>query len=215
MNHSVGKKHLKKTLGAAIFSLALVLAIAPAEVSAEDHETSWSVDAAHTAVNFSIKHFFTPVTGTFSDFEIDMNYDPDNLAGSSVEAKIAVASLDTGDERRDGHVGSADFFNSEEFPYITFKSKSVRKAEDGLVAVGDLTIKDKTEEIELPIKLLGTQDIPEEMREMFGGSQEVASFEAMTSIDRSDFGVGVGNWAATLVVGGNVDIQILLEAHRK
>ncbi len=191
-------------------SLAVV-ALAPVAASAE----GWSVDAAHTEVNFSINHFFTPVTGSFSDFEIDLDYRPDDISASSVEATIQVASLDTGNERRDGHVASADFFNAEEHPTITFKSTSVAETEDGIVARGELTIKGQTQETELGIKILGVKEIPEEMREMFGGTQEVASFAASTAIDRNDFGVGVGNWAATLVIGGEVSIEILLEAHRK
>jgi hypothetical protein len=64
----------------------------------------------------------------------------------------------------------------------------------------------------LPITLLGTEMIPDQMQEMVGGTKQVASFQASTSVERRDFGVGVGNWAATMVVGGKVDIEILLEA---
>ena len=83
------------------------------------------------------------------------------------------------------------------------------------MARGQLTIKGQSSEIDLPITLLGKQDIPEQMQQMLGGSTQVASFKASTAIDRNDYGVGVGNWAATLVVGGEVSIEILLEAHRK
>jgi polyisoprenoid-binding protein YceI len=104
----------------------------------------------------------------------------------------------------------------EKYPYITFKSTSVRAAGDGqLVARGPLTIKGVSKQIELPIALLGQQPIPEMMREMMGGAQEVASFKASTAVDRGDFAVGVGSWAGTMVVGGDVDIEILAEAHRR
>ena len=86
---------------------------------------------------------------------------------------------------------------------------------DGLVARGLLTIKGESHEVDLPITLLGKQDIPEQMQQMLGGTTQVASFKASTAVDRSDYGVGVGSWAATMVVGGDVSIEILLEAHRK
>jgi len=178
-------------------------------------QAEWGVDASHTEVNFSIKHFFTPTTGNFSDFDIEMKYDPANPGQSSVKAKIAVASIDTGNEKRDGHVVSADFFDAENHPYITFESRSVAKTADGLLAKGTLTIKGVAKDFDLPITLLGTKEIPAEMQEMFGGSKEVASFQVSTTLDRNDYGVGVGNWAATAVIGGEVKIDILLEAHRK
>jgi len=176
---------------------------------------AWNVDANHTEVNFSVNHFFTPVTGSFRDFEVGLNYDPDDPSASSVEARIAVASVDTGNERRDDHLRSPDFFAAEEHPYITFESTSVeRVADDRLVARGPLTIRGVSREVELPITILGTKAIPAEMKEMLGDIDEVASFEASTTLDRGDFGVGTGSWAATLVVGGQVDIEILVEANR-
>ncbi|MDH3255172.1 MAG: YceI family protein [Acidobacteriota bacterium] len=176
----------------------------------------WVTDTAHTEINFSIKHFFTPVSGNFSDFEIDLDYNAEEPEKSTVEARIKVASINTGNERRDNHLRTADWFEVDTYPDMTFKSTSVRKvAENQLIASGPLTIKGQSKEIELAITLLGTQAIPEEMRQMFGGTQEVASFQASTAIDRGDFGVGVGNWAATMVVGGKVKIEILLEAHNK
>ncbi|MGB7491596.1 MAG: YceI family protein, partial [Thermoanaerobaculia bacterium] len=84
-----------------------------------------------------------------------------------------------------------------------------------LVARGQLTIKGDSREVDLPITLLGKQELPEQMQQMMGGTKEVASFKASTSVDRNDYGVGVGNWAATMIVGGDVAIEILLEAHRK
>ncbi len=174
---------------------------------------SWTVDNAHSEVNFSINHFFTPVTGGFGEFEIDLDYNEDDPAASSVSATIQVASVDTGNERRDGHLKTGDFFDAETYPTITFESTSVRAEGDGLVATGNLTIRDQTSEVELPIQILGVQEIPEEMRERMGGSEKVAGFKADLAIDRGDYGVGSGNFAATLVVGGEVRIELLVEAH--
>lgn len=193
------------TLAAAALSVAATPAVAPMD---------WAVDEAHTTVGFSVKHFFTPVDGQFDDFEIELQYDPETPSQSSVSARIAVASVNTNNERRDGHLMSADFFEAEAHPWITFESTTVRaEGVDRLVATGDLTIKGITRQVEMPITLLGIQDIPADMRDMLGGAQRIASFEAGLTIDRGDFDVGTGSWAATLVVGGQVDIDIAVEAH--
>jgi len=200
-----------------LFLLALVLAAAISlATGAPSAAATWSVDSAHTEVNFSVKHFFTPVTGSFQDFEVVLEYDSENPEKSTVEAKIPVASIDTGNEKRDNHLRSADWFEADKYPYITFKSTSVKANGNGeLVARGLLTIKGESHEVDLPITLLGKQDIPEQMQQMLGGTTQVASFKASTAVDRSEYGVGVGSWAATMVVGGDVNIEILLEAHRK
>ncbi len=200
-----------------LFLLALALAAAiNLATGAPSGAATWGVDQAHTEVNFSVKHFFTPVTGSFDEFEIKLDYNADNPTSSTVDVKIPVSSINTGNEKRDGHLMSQDFFEVDKYPYITFKSTSVKaNGDDQLVARGQLTIKGESREVDLPITLLGKQALPEQMQQMMGGAKEVAGFKASTSVDRNDYGVGVGNWAATMVVGGDVSIEILLEAHRK
>jgi polyisoprenoid-binding protein YceI len=176
----------------------------------------WNVDASHTEVNFSVRHFFTPVSGSFHEFDISLDFDPVNVERSQVKVIIEVASIDTRNERRDNHLRSGDFFDVENFPRMTFESASVHRAgPDRMVVTGNLTIKDVTREIDLPITLLGIKDLPPQMQEMFGGITQVASFTADTEVDRRDFGVGVGTWAETAVVGAEVQISIALEANRK
>lgn len=175
----------------------------------------WNIDEAHTEINFSVNHFFTPVSGTFQDFEVELNYNPQNVSASSVQVRIPVASVNTGNARRDEHLRSEDFFEADRYPHITFRSTSVRRVNDTeLVATGPLTIKGVSQVVDLPITLLGQQEIPGEMQEMLGGVKRVAGFSAETRIRRQDFGVGVGSWAATVVVGGNVDIRIAVEANQ-
>jgi len=196
--------------------LAVALIASQVTATATLTEGAWSTDAAHTEINFSVKHFFTPVTGSFEEYEIDLDYNAEEPEKSSVEARINVASINTGNDKRDNHLRSGDWFEADKHPYITFKSTSVRQdGENKLVASGPLTIKGKSQQVELPITLLGKQMIPEQMQQMLGGTKEVASFRASTAVDRGDFGVGTGNWAATMVVGGEVDIEILLEAHNR
>ncbi len=201
----------RSALSIAVLSAALGAALL---LPGAAHAVSWTADSMHTEIGFSVSHFFTPVRGSFRDFEIELDYDAENPENSTVEARIEVASLDTGNSRRDEHLRSADWFEAETHPYMTFKSTSVRQnGDNGLIARGLLTIRGESHEIELPISLLGVRQIPEAMRPMLGGSTEVASFKATAAVDREDFNVGVGDWAGTMVVGGEVEIEILLEAH--
>jgi polyisoprenoid-binding protein YceI len=199
----------------ALPGLAVIGLMALGEPIADTRPLDWNVDARHTEINFSVRHFFTPVTGSFGDYEIDLDFDPEYPEKSSVRVKVAVASVDTGNEKRDNHLRSADWFDAEKYAYLTFESSSVKRvAENQFLAKGTLAIKDVKQQIELPITLLGVQEIPEQMREMLGGVGRVASFETKAELDRRDFGVGVGSWAETAIVGPGVDITIVVEANR-
>jgi polyisoprenoid-binding protein YceI len=198
-----------------LFSILALALVTMAATPTSEARVAWNVDSAHTMVGFSVKHFFTPVQGQFDEFDAQVYFDPTDLSSSSVEVTIPVASVNTNNDRRDTHLMSEDFFDAENFPYITFKSTSVREA--GLnqyVVVGDLTIRDVTREVELPVTLLGVQELEGEMSQMFGGITQVASFEGGLTINRNDFGVGSGSWAATAVVGGDVNIQLAVETNR-
>jgi len=193
-----------------VFVIAFLAALLAGSAGAE----IWKVDDPHTQVTFSVNHFLTPVAGRFEDFDIKLDYNEQDPSRTKIEAKIKVASVNTGNEKRDKHLRSADWFEAEKYPYMTFKSASVRQVGNQLLAKGDLTIKGHVQQVELPITLLGSKEIPLPMQAMLGGAQKVASFQATTSLDRADYGVGVGSWAGTMVVGGNVEIEIQLEAHR-
>jgi polyisoprenoid-binding protein YceI len=109
---------------------------------------------------------------------------------------------------------SDSWFEVERYPTMTFRSTSFQPLSDTeFVAAGELTIKDTTSEIELPITVLGVMDVPENRRERLG--EQVASFQAATVIDRRDFGVGTGSWTETTVVGADVEIEITIEANRR
>lgn len=176
---------------------------------------AWNVDRSHTEITFSVKHFFTPVSGTFNDYDVEFWFDQEDPTNSSVKVTIQVASIDTRNERRDNHLRSADFFDAENHPEMTFQSTSVRMlGENEMVATGDLTIKGITREVELPISLLGVKELPPEMQDMMGITH-VAGFDAETRLDRREFEVGVANWAQTVIVGGEVDVKIHVEANRR
>ena len=92
--------------GAVIAMAALTIAAGPAP-------EAWNVDASHTGINFSVKHFFTPVQGQFDDYEVDLVYDRENPANSSVTVRIDVSSIETHNERRNNHLLSGDFFEAD------------------------------------------------------------------------------------------------------
>ncbi len=197
-----------------IFSGAVV-ALASLSIAAAPAPDEWNVDVPHSGIDFSVKHFFTPVAGSFEDYEAELLYDAANPENSSVTVRIDVASVNTANERRDAHLMSEDFFEAERFPAITFRSEKVEVVSGTeLVVRGPLTIKGVTREVELPVTILGRKEIPAEMQEMLGGITEVMSFETALTLDRRDFGVGVGSWAATAVVGSDVDVRIAVEANR-
>lgn len=175
----------------------------------------WNVDPTHSAVSFSVKHFFTPTKGHFDGYDVALHFDRESPENSSVQVTIPVAGIQTGNEQRNAHLLSGDFFEADAHPEITFVSQEVRQvSNDELVVRGPLTIKGVSRTVDLPVKILGVTDLPEDLQQAFGGIKEVASFEATVSVDRRDFGVGVGSWAATAVVGSKVDITIALEANR-
>ena len=166
----------------------------------------WTIDKAHSNINFTITHFFTPVDGAFEEYTSDIQFDPNDLENSSIDVTIPVSGINTENQRRDNHLKSEDFFNASEWPNIQFKSNSIEQTGDNqFVAHGELTIRDVTREIELPFELLGVMDHP--MQE----GKKVAGITASTTLNRTDYGVGVGDWAATAVVGDEVDIQLNLE----
>jgi polyisoprenoid-binding protein YceI len=168
--------------------------------------TAWQIDRAHSAINFTINHFFTPVDGSFDDYEATVNFDPNNLEGSSIDVTIPVESVNTRNQRRDNHLKSEDFFNTAQWPNIRFVSHTIESFGDNqFVAHGELTIRDNTHSFELPFELLGVMDHP--MRE----NTKVAGIVADAQLMRTDFGVGVGDWAATAVVGDRVNIRLNLE----
>lgn len=171
---------------------------------------SWTIDKTHTSVNFKVNHFFTPVSGSFEDYTVDLKFDPKDLKGSSVDVVIKVKSVNTKNEKRDGHLQSEDFFNAEKFENITFKSTTLEKTgENTFVAKGKLTIKDTTKDFELPFTFLGMADHPWQQGTL------VAGMSSSFVIKRNDYGVGTGDWVATAVVGDDVSVDISVEVTRK
>ena len=162
---------------------------------------TFKIDPAHSSVGFGIRHFFSKVPGSFGKFSGTIVYDAENVENSSTEATIQVASVNTNEAKRDAHLQKEDFFLVEKFPAITFKSKSWKKTgDDTFDIVGDLTIKETTQEVTVKAKLLG---VGPGMR-----GNTLSGWEGTTSIDRTKFGLSYGLPA----VGKEVDITLNVEA---
>jgi polyisoprenoid-binding protein YceI len=168
--------------------------------------TTWQVDPAHTTVGFSAKHLMiTTVRGRFADVRGSIQLDESDITRSAVDVEIATASIDTRAEQRDTHLRSADFFEVEKFPKITFRGRRIEKVgDDRYRLVGDLTIRDVTREVVMDVTDEGRG------RDPWGG--ERASFSASTTIDRRDFGL---TWNQALETGGVLvgnEIKISIDA---
>lgn len=189
---------------------AVFLTVMSAFAVNAQNATMWKLDKAHTSVNFSINHFFSAVTGKFTNFDGDFNFDPANLQGSKADFTIAVNSVNTDNAKRNKHLQSSDFFDAKAFPNMTFKSTKIeKKSENEFLIYGKLTIKDKTKDIILPLKVTGQMEHP-----MMKGTI-ILGLASNVKINRTDYGVGTGSWATTMVVGDEVDINIHMELNRK
>jgi polyisoprenoid-binding protein YceI len=164
----------------------------------------YRLDPSHTVIGFSIRHNeLTMVSGRFKDFVGTIHYDAD-VTKSSVDFTAKVTSIDTGVEGRDKHLRSADFFEVEKFPEMTFKTTRVeRKGKDAYVLHGDLTIKGVTKPVALPFTITGA---------IKGGRGSLRiGIAAQTKIDRRDFGI---TWGQPLEGGGfGVGHEVTIDLH--
>ncbi len=166
----------------------------------------WVVDASHTNASFSVRHMMiTNVRGEFQKLEGTVSWDPATPAATQIEASIDVASINTRDAQRDGHLKSPDFFDVEKFPKLTFKSKSVTtKGKEHLSVTGDLTIHGVTKEVVLDVEGPSAPST-----DPFGNTRVGAT--ATTKIKRDDFGLV---WNAALETGGVLvghDVSITID----
>ena len=158
----------------------------------DDISGSYTIDAAHSRLGFSARHaMVTTVRGAFKDFEGTAAIDAANPAASRVSLTIDVASIDTGQADRDGHLRSGDFFDAETYPTLTFVSTSVERDGSEWAITGDLTIKDATRPVTIVFEETGSAQDP------FGNLR--VGFEGSTTISRKDWGL---TWNAALETGG-------------
>lgn len=166
---------------------------------------AWQIDTSHSSVDFSVRHMMiSTVRGTFERFSGTVEADEAKPSAAQVDVQIETASINTRDEKRDAHLRSPDFFDTDTYPTMTFKSKRVEviDANNGKL-IGDLTIKDVTREVVLDVEYAGQSLSP------WGTTS--AGFSASTKINRKDWGL---NWNVALETGGLLvadEIKISIE----
>jgi polyisoprenoid-binding protein YceI len=154
---------------------------------------TWILDPAHSEISFKVKHLMiTNVKGVFKKCTADVITENDNFMPAEITVRAETASIDTGDASRDTHLRSADFFDAEKYPHITFKAtRFEKKSGDMYDLFGHLTIKDVTKEIQLEVEFSGL------MKDPWGNMK--AGFAVNGKINRKDWNL---NWNAALEAGG-------------
>ena len=167
---------------------------------------NWTVDNSHSSIGFSVKHMMvSKVKGVFENYSATVTADDlTDLTTASITFDIQTASINTKSEDRDNHLRSADFFNAEDFPTISFQSTNIVKdGDDEYKVTGDLTIKDVTKPVTFDVEYNGKGTNP--------WGVDVYGFEAETKLNREEFGL---TWNAALETGGVLvgkDIKISID----
>jgi polyisoprenoid-binding protein YceI len=179
------------------------------ETILEGNSGTYNFDKAHTFIGFKIKHMgLIEVPGFFRDFTGTVNYNEADPSKSSVEFTAKMTSVDTGVKGRDDHLRTADFFEVEKFPEMTFKSTKVEKAGNGWTVTGDLTMKGVTKSVAIPFNITGF--LPGNQR---NGPRMGITGE--TTINRREFGVNYGGnlpGTSTPTVADDVKVVLQIEA---
>ena len=184
-------------------TLKILIALLFISASLTFAQTNWAFDKSHSKIGFSVTHLLiTDVEGQFKDFEATIVSPSEDFQNATIEFSADIASIDTDNEKRDGHLKSDDFFNAEKFPTMTFKSKSLTKV-DGkkYKLVGDLTIRDVTKVVSLDVKYNGT------VKDPWGNIKSGFTLEGV--INRFDYNL---KWDSAIETGGLVvgeDVTIL------
>lgn len=185
-----------KTIYSLVFSLFCITAV--------QAQTKWSLDASHSNINFTVTHMVvSEVDGHFNEFSGEVVSNTDDFNGASVSFKADAKSIDTGNERRDDHLRSEDFFNAEKNPDIKFEGK-LKKEGSKYYLIGKFTMNAVTKDVKFDVKFNGSID---------SSRGKIAGFKVMGSINRFDYGL---KWdraleAGGLVVGEEVEINCKIE----
>lgn len=167
---------------------------------------TWTIDNAHSEIGFKVKHLvISTVSGKFTSFEGKLVGDPTDFTKAKISFSADIDSITTGNEQRDGHLKSADFFDAANHPKLTFVSSSIiNKDENEFKVTGDLLIRGVTKPVTLNVEFGGTVVNP------YG--QNVAGFEVTGKINRKEFGL---NWSALTEAGGLVvsdEVKLVINA---
>jgi len=170
---------------------------------------TWQIDPAHSQIEFSVRHLMiTTVRGRFDKFSGTIEFDENDLPNSKIDVQIDTTSINTRDEKRDGHLRSPDFFDATNYPTATFKSKHIAlTGKNSGRVVGDLTIRGVTREVTLDVELVGVVKNP-------WGAQS-AGFNAHTKFNRKDWDLNwnvaleTGGWLVGDEIGINIEVELV------
>ncbi len=165
-------------------------------------QSSWTLDKSHSSVKFGVQHLVvSEVEGSFKSFTGTVNAKDDQFTDAKIDFAVDIASINTDDEKRDGHLKSDDFFNAEKFPQMKFVGKTFKKTgKNKYKLTGDLTIRDVTKTVSFDVDFGGI------VKDPWGNTK--AGFKAVTSINRFDYNL---KWNTMLEAGGAVvgkDVKI-------
>ncbi len=170
--------------------------------------TKWTIDPTHSEIGFKVKHMmFTNVSGKFKTYEATINTEDDNFENASIEFSADIDSIDTNNADRDNHLKSADFFDAENHPKLTFKATSFTKSGDDYELTGDLSLRGVTKSVKLQTEFSGLMTDP------WGNTK--AGLNISGKINRKDWGL---NWNSALEAGGvlvgedvrlNIELQLI------
>ena len=170
--------------------------------------TKWAIDPTHSEIGFKVKHMmFTNVSGTFAAYDATITTEDDNFENANFEFSANIDSISTNNTDRDNHSKSADFFDADNFPKLTFKASSFTKDGDDYEITGDLSIKEVTKPVKFPVEFSGL------MKDPWGNTK--AGLNIYGKINRKDWGL---NWNSALETGGvlvgeevklNIELQLI------
>lgn len=185
--------------------VSLVIAVTMLATYAFGAVTTYEIDTAHSNIGFSmpIMGGLSHVRGKFTDFTVAIVYDDADVTKSSVNATIKATSIDTGIERRDAHLRTADFFDVEKFPEITFKSSRVEKKGNQLIAHGTFTMRGVSKEITLPFTINGVSKDAKTGKTTLGVT-------ARTTVNRKDYGINFSRPDNPNFLGDVVELELSL-----
>ncbi len=187
-----------KGLVPSLVAAGIILA-APAYVHADEY----GIDVDHSSVGFVTRHLaVVNVPGQFHEYEGELSYDGEDISSLKLNLVVKAESIDTANEDRDDHLRSEDFFEVDTYPEISFNTERVETRDEKIYLIGELTIKNTTRTVELPVALEGPVEDP-------WGNQRVG-LEISGSIDRNDYGVGFDGMADR-TIGSTVRLDVNIQ----
>lgn len=194
---------MKRFLYVAIALFCLVLAGQTVQAAVR----GWELDKAHSNFYFRISHIYSKVDGKFNDFSGEIKFDPANLAESRFAFEIKTDSVNTDSAKRDKHLQSTDFFDTDHFPLMTFVSTKITAVGNNVYeVVGKFSVKGVAYDLTLPLTLAGIKDHPAVK------GKEVIGFNGELVLDRLAYHIGTGKFYQMGIVGKDVEILVTLEA---